>query len=148
MLKSESYLSWSRNILISCGAFWFSLQFATLLALLFGKASSGITYGDGFFGAIAMGAMMSMGRAICAGIGGAIVSFAAIGSKRHRWAGVVALLYLVASRPHFFHLDARWYYWLREAALLWPPILCLTVAATIARIRGTQLPVTSNQADA
>ena len=145
MHKIESYLAWFRNLLISCGAFWFSLQFVKLLALLSGRAGAVITYRDGVGGAIAMGVMMSMGRAVCAAIGGAIVSFAAIGSKPHRWAAVVALLYLIASRPHFFFLDAKWYHWLHEAALFWPPVLCLVVAALIGRMQSTRPPATSNQ---
>src|ERR1700756_4601359 len=95
-------MSWARNLLISIGAFWISRQTVVLTSWLFGMATNGVIYHDvGVFSAIAIGAMDGMGRAVSAAFGAAIVTFFATGQKPHRWAVVVALLYVLAARPHY-----------------------------------------------
>ena len=49
-----------RNILITCGAFWFSLQTVVLFSLPFIRLGNGIIYGGGVLGGIAEGLMTAM----------------------------------------------------------------------------------------
>lgn len=126
-------MAWSRNLLISIGAFWISRQPVVLFAWLVGKVNTGIMYGDSFVAALGLGVMNGMGRAICAGLGAAVVAFWATGRRPHRWALVVALLYAVAARPHYHYVrpTTNWDRISQTADVLWPAVVCLLVAAVI-----------------
>ncbi len=139
--------SWVRNLLISIGAYWLSYQPIGLVAWLTGKVTGGIIYGDSVFSAVAMGTMESMGRAVCAALGGAIIVLAANGAKPQRWAFVVALLY-VASPPryHWLRPPTAWDRVYQGAYLLWPAVVCVVVATLIARLRHDSRLATTNQA--
>ena len=126
-------MTWVRNLLISIGAYWISVQPVLLLAWLFAKAKPETLYGDSFVAAISLGVMNGMPRAICAGLGAAVVTFAATSKRPHRWASVVALLYVVVARPHYHYVRpaTTWYRIAQIADVLWPAIMCLFVAAII-----------------
>jgi|GEM_PF-1148789 hypothetical protein len=130
-------MAWAKNLLISIGAYWLSSQLVGLVAWPFAKINSGIVYGGSIVSAIAMGMMTGMGRAVCAAFGAAIVTLLITGAKPQRWAWVVALLYVVASKPHIHwtRSPTSWDRWWQGADLLWPAILCLVVAAIIGKKR-------------
>jgi hypothetical protein len=137
MQHSESRISWVRNLLISIGAFWLSREPLVLFAWLFGHMTNRITYGDTVGSALGMGVMTGMGRAVCAGFGAAIVTLSAIGMRPQRWAWIVALLYVVAARPHYHwsRTPTGWDRLSQTADVLWPAVVCVGVAAIIARMR-------------
>ena len=135
-------MSWVRNLLISIGAFWLSHELVALFAWLFAQATNGISYyGDSVISAVAMGVMNGMGRAVCAAFGAAIVTALATGAKPERWAWIVALLYVVAARPHYHSIGTptSWDRWSQSADLLWPAIVCISVATLISRRRSSRL---------
>jgi hypothetical protein len=125
-----------RNLLITLGAFWLSLQVVVLFAWLFGRLNSGITYRDGVFDEIAMGVMTSMGRATAAALAAALVTLAAAGPKPERWAFIVAILYLTKAPTMHWQVppgagDRLW----QSVDVLWPALACAVVAIITARLR-------------
>ena len=130
-------MTWVRNLLISIGAFWLSSQLVVLASITLGRVANGITYGDNFVAAIAMGIMDSTGRSVCAAFGAAIVTLAATGVKPHRWAVVVALLYAIAAQPrfHWNNPPTTWDRIWQTANILWPAVVCLITAFLIAKFR-------------
>jgi hypothetical protein len=118
------------------------------VAWLFGKANSGIIYGDSFVSAIALGAMSGMGRAVGAGLGATIVTFSATGLKPQRWAFVVALLYVVAAQPryHWVRTPTNWDRLSQSVDVLWPAVVCLSVAAIIGWLRRGHFITANSQA--
>jgi hypothetical protein len=127
-----------RNFLICAGV----LVLSGWLAILFfplSRLTNGISYGDGAFGAIAMGFMESLPWLFATAIAGICVTLIAIGQKPERWALVVAILYVVS------HLaNSRWSspptgWWLRMyqwAALLSPATACVAAATITGRVRN------------
>lgn len=129
-------VSWVRNLLITLGAFWLSLQVLVLFDWLFGRLNSGISYGDGVLDAIAMGLMTSMGRAMAAAFAAALVTLAAAGSKPERWAFIVAVLYLTRAPTMHWHVPPRaWDRLWQSADVLWPALACAVVAIITVRLR-------------
>jgi hypothetical protein len=130
---SEKIMAWTRNLLISFGAYWVSVQAVVPLSWLFAKAKPETLYGDSVLAAISLGVANGMARAICAGLGAALVAFCGIGERPHRWASVVALLYIVAARPHYHFVRpaTSWYRIAQTVDVIWPAIVCLAVAAII-----------------
>ena len=131
--------SWVRNLLISIGAFWLPRQLVVPASLLVGRLFSGLRYGETLFGAVSMGVVLSMGRALCAALGGTIVMLAAVSRKPQYWACVVALLYAVAAQPRFFPWHGQRPAWDRVfqvADILWPAVVCMIVAVSIAKSRS------------
>lgn len=141
-------MSWVRNLLISVGAFWISRATVIPMAWLFGKLTDGMIYHASFPSAIAIGAMNGMGRAVSAAFGAAIVTFCATGKSPQRWALVVALLYVLAARPHYHwvgsptNLDRL----TQSADILWPAVACLSIAAMIGRMRRQHLKAATDNA--
>jgi len=84
--------SWVRNLLVTLGAFWLSLQVVVLFAWLFGRLNNRVIYGDGVLDAIAMGVMTSLGRDVAAALAAALVTLSAASQKPERWAFIVAIL--------------------------------------------------------
>jgi hypothetical protein len=130
-------LPWVRNLLITLGAFWLSLQALVLFAWLFGRLNSRAIYGDGVLDAIAMGVMTSMGRAMTAALAAAIVALSAAGPKPERWAFIVAALYVVdvPVRMHWHLPPTAWDRLWQSVDLLWPAFACVVVAIVTARLR-------------
>jgi hypothetical protein len=126
-----------RNLLISLGAFWLSLQLTVLFAWFFGKLNERVTYGDSVFAAIAMGVMTSMGRALAAALAAVLVTLLAISPKPHRWAFIVALLYLVAPpvRYHWAVPPTAWYRLWQGVDRSWPVIACIFAAVITTRLQ-------------
>ena len=140
-MRGPRTMSWVRNLLISIGAFWLSRQLVVLMSLTVGRLADGVTYGDTIFSAILMGIMLSMGRAVCAALGGTIVTLGGIGSRPQRWAWVVALLYAVAARPRFGgNLTTTWDRVSQVANILWPAFVCILTAFLIALLRRDSSP--------
>jgi hypothetical protein len=83
-----------RNILITCGAFWFSLLTVVWFSLPFIRLGNGIIYGGGVLGGIAEGLMTSMDRALAAALAGALVTAFVISPKPQLWAFVAAAMYI------------------------------------------------------
>jgi hypothetical protein len=77
------------------GAFGLSTQTIALFAWIFMKLNNGIIYGDGLLNAVAMGMMISMGSALSAALGAALVSSSLDSPKPVRWAFIVAFLYVL-----------------------------------------------------
>jgi len=129
-------MTWFRNLLISVGAYLLSYWLVVLITWPLSKITNRITYGDSLFDTIAMGVMTSMGRAICAGIGAVIVMFFVNSAKPQRWAWWVALLY-AAFGPHMhWQRTPTFRDWLWQGVdRLWPAVVCVAVAAIIARRR-------------
>ncbi len=143
-------MSWFRNLLISIGAFWLSHQPVAFASWLFGKLNEHVIYGDSVAAAIAMGVMTGMGRAVCAAIGAFIVAFFANGEKPYRWGFVVAVLYLVAARPHvhWARTPTTWDRISQATDLLWPVIVCITTASMLGWLRRGKATTQNNTASA
>ena len=134
-------MTWPRNLLISIGAYWLSDCLVVLAVFAFGKLTDGIIYGGSMFSAVAMGIVTSMGRAACAAIGAVIATRWAVGPKPQRWALVVALLYMVASRPRYHYVapPTTWDRVSDAANLAWPAIACVATAGLVGWLRrGSQ----------
>jgi hypothetical protein len=130
---------WVRNLLITFGAFWLSRLLVVLLSRPFLAVNNGITYGDSWLDAIALGIMTSMGRALAAAVGAGLVVFFAASPKPERWASIVAVLYLLygSGSSHWYLPPTRWDYLWRGTDRVWPVIVCLAAAVIIARLRRT-----------
>lgn len=126
---------WVRNLLISLGAVWLTVQLVVPASLLFGKIGTGITYGNSFLAAIAMGVMFSLGRAFCACLAAIIVMKVTTDSKPIFWSGLVALLYAITAQPrvHWNRTPTTWDKISHGADILFPAIACLGVAFAIWR---------------
>jgi hypothetical protein len=140
-----------RNVLIALGAFWLSLCVGPWLDIIFGSLKSKMTYDSVWFEAIAMGTMLSMGRALAAVLGAGMTRFAVISRSPERWALIVAGLYLVDAPLRYFQSYSSmtsWDHLWWVAAILWPTIACLISIAVMAYLRKkdarnqTSLPAT------
>jgi len=128
-----------QKLLITLGAVWLSLQTVVLFAWIFGKLNTGVIYGNGVLATIAMGMMISMGRALAALLGTVLVMRSVESPKPERWALIVALLYALMptirllvqshSRPR------RWDLWLQGADVLWPALVAAAAAYAIGRMK-------------
>ena len=132
-----SQSSWIRNLLITFGAFWLSLQLVVPMSLLVGKLTGGLVYGDSILAAIVMGMVASTKRAMCAAFGGAITTLIVPSAKPHRWAWIIALLYAIAARTrfHWHRPPTSWDRVSEVANALWPAIVCVATTTLIARLR-------------
>lgn len=129
--------SWVRNLLITLGAFWLSLQGMVLFVWLFGRLDSGIIYGDSVPDAIAMGMMTAMGRAVAAALAAAIVTLAVASQKPERWAFIVAILYAAKAPTMHWQVPPRAWDRLEQSVdVLWPALACAVVAIITARLRN------------
>jgi len=130
-------MAWFRNLLISLGAFWFSLEIGVLITIPLAMLNNGRIYHDGVLDAIAEGLMTSMGMALGAVLAATLVMLAVLSLKPQRWAFLVAVLYV--TRAHGRHHwvvppSARDRLWM-GVDLLWPAIACLATTAVITRLR-------------
>jgi hypothetical protein len=127
-----------QKLLMTFGAFGLSTQTIALFAWIFMKLNNGIIYGDGLLNAVAMGMMISMGSALSAALGAALVSSSLDSPKPVRWAFIVAFLYvLLETKRLIFHSHSsagRWYAWLNGAINVWPALLSITAAVAVARL--------------
>jgi len=130
-------MSWVRNLLVSFGAYWLSLEISVVFAWLFLSLTNGIVYRQSVLSAIAMGLWISMGRAVAAAFAGALVTFLAASKRPERWAFVVAILYVVDSqwRHHWYLPPTAWDRVWQGVDLLWPAIACVAAALVTARLR-------------
>lgn len=128
-------MSWVQNLLISIGAFWLSRQLTVFMSLAIGQLGSGVTFGGSFLGAIAFGLWTASGRIASAVLGAAVVTLAVSSPKSHRWAFVIAFMYVVfaAPRGHYLVQPTAWDNVSRAADLLWPALFCIATAMLIAR---------------
>jgi len=126
-----------QNILISCGVFWLSLYTLLPLAWIFGKLNDRIIYADGVLDAIAMGIMTSLGRSAAAALAGVIVSLTVTEKKPHRWAFLVAILYVVAApvRYHWNSPATQWDRLWQGINLVFPAIICIASAFLTTKFR-------------
>jgi hypothetical protein len=134
-----------QKLLITFGAFWLSLQTVVLFAWIFGKLNTGVIYGDGVLDAIAMGVMTSMGRALAAALGTAIVALSIDSPKPERWAFIVAFLYVSGTAIrlllHWHSPSRRWYLLSLGTDLFWPAVVSIATAAATAHLqRKTHTP--------
>jgi hypothetical protein len=128
--------AWVRNLLVTLGAFWLSLQTVVLFAWLFGRLNNGVIYGDGVLDAILMGVMTSMGRAVAAALAAGLVTLSAASQKPERWAIIIATLYLAKAPTQHWHMSPRaWDRLSQSADLLWPALACAIAAVVTARLR-------------
>jgi hypothetical protein len=127
---------WVRNLVITLGVFWLSLQIVVLFTWLFGRLSNGVIYGDGVLDAIAMGVMDSIGRAMAAALAAATVTLSATSQKPHRWAFVVAILYVVRAPTQHWHVSpTAWDRLWQSVNVLWPALVCVVVGVITAKLR-------------
>ncbi len=123
-------MRWVRNLLICVGAYWISHYPLVFVSLVFDRLGSGVAYTENVFTVIAMGALWSLGRSICAAFGAAIVTLAVEDSKPYRWAVVVAVMYVIFGRAKF-HWGVKPTGWDRVYEVsntLWPAVVCISVA--------------------
>lgn len=128
---------WFRNLLITFGAFWLSSLLAVPLTALFIPINNRLIYGDSFPAATMMGMMVSMGTAIAAAFGAALVMFSSTNSKPIPWTLILTLLFALRHlHYHWVVAPAAWGPWWLVVVRLWPAVACLFTAVLIARVRG------------
>jgi hypothetical protein len=74
-----------RDVLICFGVFWLSEWLIAPFGWLFGRLADRIIFEDGVLGAIALGIMLSLGRAFAAVVAGALATLTVSGRKPERW---------------------------------------------------------------
>ena len=128
-------MSWVKNLLICFGAFWLSWQLVVPASLTIGRIANGVSFSEGFIGAIGWGIVWSVGHTVCAALGAAIVTFVAEAKEPQRWASVVALLYVVAAHPryHYSQAPTTWDRVAQTVDTVWPAIVCVFIAYLIRR---------------
>lgn len=130
-----------RNILIACGVFWLSLWVSPWFAIVFGKLNSKIIYDDVWYEAIAMGMMISMGRALAAVLACVVITLVVDARHPERWALIVAALYLIDSPVHYgqWHIvPTSWDQLWRAIDFVWPTIACVIAAMVMTRFSRTR----------
>jgi hypothetical protein len=136
-----------RNTLICFGVFWISTTVALPLGFLFSKLDRGIIYGDSILDALAMGVMLSLGRACAAILAGMFIALTGVGRKPERWALLLAILYVVDAPRHSpWQGLASWYRVCLSVPVILPAVACVCAAWITARTRpASQTPAPTGE---
>jgi hypothetical protein len=125
-----------KNILITVGSYWLSTWAVVPLGMLFGKITNHIIYSDGVLAAILMGVVLSLGRAVAAGLAGTCVTLFAEGKSPEYWALVPTALYATRLfRYHFAVSPSAWDRLEVNVQKYFPALVCFAAALLVARLR-------------
>ncbi|MGB6482215.1 MAG: hypothetical protein WBE86_01875 [Candidatus Acidiferrales bacterium] len=131
------FVPWLRNILIIFGAYWLSLWVSLPLSWFFGQINNRIIYSGNLLEGLAMGIMLSLGRALAAALAGVLVTVLISSRKAYLCALVIAALYTVdyRARGHWVVPPTAWDQLWMQVERFFPAVLCIVAAFVTAWLR-------------
>lgn len=140
-MLERPFVSWTRNVLVSCGALYVSFWLAPLFGSVTLRFTNRIIYGDGILDAVACGVMISLGSALAMILAGILVTWIISGKKSHFWAVLIGVLYAVDFHVHTSgQPPTAWDRTQLGAERFFPAIACVVAAFVAAWLRARRQP--------